>query len=611
MNRASHSAVVYLLPAMTRDESDISTQREPQPTSRHDGPRPRAFIALALLVIAIVPLLPVLFSPKYPATHESFRYEELTMLFKDSIAHGHLYPRWLPDLAGGHGYPTFVFYQPLVFYVGSLVSLLPVAASKWMFGVDYVFFVVGVSGAYRLARIDLPHIASLAASGLFILTPYVFVNLNIRADHSELASMMLLPWPLWAMIAMKQRFEARRPLMGVAAVGAVSLALLLCAHPATAMVAVPLLGAICALQCLSIRREARGRWILVSGCVCALALALASPYWLCVWQCRPFVHLDRISQSYFRAELHTVPVSRLLSNTWSFGVSAGSLGQASEMSLPIGSAHLLMAIAGAIIGRRNGWIRAAAVAYVLLILAILPVSAKFWEISSNPLRTIQFPWRLLAVLAPIQLLLILPLLRRFQQAWAPVVIIALVAGWQWQMFRVSPQPHRIDDRLVELSWREADEQIRGEVAALRESTTTFAGMNEFDPMWMRVPPEPRGNRPLITSLDKVEYLSDHSNYLISARITTARESGVLLEQLYFPGWQVEVNGNDIADEELRAATTDDGRMLIPVSAGTSTIRAWYAGPPLGAVRLSLAAMAALGAAGWLWRLDRRKLIDVS
>ncbi|MDJ0636402.1 MAG: hypothetical protein QNJ34_24710 [Xenococcaceae cyanobacterium MO_188.B29] len=42
--------------------------------------------------------------------------------FSKQLAEGILYPRWLAGTNYGYGSPTFVFYPPLVYYLGSLIN---------------------------------------------------------------------------------------------------------------------------------------------------------------------------------------------------------------------------------------------------------------------------------------------------------------------------------------------------------------------------------------------------------------------------------------------------------------------------------------------------------
>ena len=59
------------------------------------------------------------------------------------IAAGEWYPRWTPDLYGGYGYPTFVFYAPATYYLLLAVALLPGA------GLATAFQVVGAARGVR------------------------------------------------------------------------------------------------------------------------------------------------------------------------------------------------------------------------------------------------------------------------------------------------------------------------------------------------------------------------------------------------------------------------------------------------------------------------------
>ena len=40
------------------------------------------------------------------------------------IREGDLYPRWCGDFAGGFGYPYFVFYSPLIYYISAAFHFL-------------------------------------------------------------------------------------------------------------------------------------------------------------------------------------------------------------------------------------------------------------------------------------------------------------------------------------------------------------------------------------------------------------------------------------------------------------------------------------------------------
>ena len=51
----------------------------------------------------------------FPHTHEAVRYPALLLHFQAALADGVIYPRWLPDLYAGYGYPTLSFISPFSF----------------------------------------------------------------------------------------------------------------------------------------------------------------------------------------------------------------------------------------------------------------------------------------------------------------------------------------------------------------------------------------------------------------------------------------------------------------------------------------------------------------
>src|SRR5262245_38773724 len=75
--------------------------------------------------ISLVPVTALLWHRQLPDNGAIFRELRLSALCTGAIRGGSWYPRWLPDLNGGYGYPVFVFYQPGYFYVSHGLSFVP------------------------------------------------------------------------------------------------------------------------------------------------------------------------------------------------------------------------------------------------------------------------------------------------------------------------------------------------------------------------------------------------------------------------------------------------------------------------------------------------------
>ena len=152
---------------------------------------PERAIPALLIALSLVPLSPLLVSGTWPVSHEISRYIVLLDGFRDAFLHGILYPRWLPDLFGGYGYPTFCFYQPGFFYAALPFSFLPGYPLVTMYLALLLLFSLGTVGIYKLCAELSGRTVGLLCAALFVLTPYLYVNLYVRGDLSELAAMLL------------------------------------------------------------------------------------------------------------------------------------------------------------------------------------------------------------------------------------------------------------------------------------------------------------------------------------------------------------------------------------------------------------------------------------
>jgi hypothetical protein len=118
------------------------------------------------------------------------------------LRHGH-YPRWSFTSAWNAGEPRFLFYPPLSWLLGALLTLLfPAAATQTI----YIFLVLLLSGLtfHHLASNVLPNRitpnAALIAAALYLANPYMLFNAFERSAMAELLAAAWIPLLLLAIL---------------------------------------------------------------------------------------------------------------------------------------------------------------------------------------------------------------------------------------------------------------------------------------------------------------------------------------------------------------------------------------------------------------------------
>jgi hypothetical protein len=195
--------------------------------------------------------------------------------------------------------------------------------------------------------------------------------------------------------------------------------------------------------------------------------AVSSPYWFTVFQMRPHVALERATEGYFVAGNHVVYLPQLFSPTWEFGTSVPGPGD--TMPFTLGLPHFLLALVGAWLGRRDRIMNVALAAYVILIALMLPLSAGLWN-AIDLLRLVQFPWRLLAVIATVQLILSLGCAKR--PAWLLGVCVLIIAVTGYRQFSI---------KWTSVSIQAASQLAEEEARNASNGFLKYAVSGEFDP----------------------------------------------------------------------------------------------------------------------------------
>jgi hypothetical protein len=199
----------------------------------------RVATAGVIVAAAFMVMVPVLISPQWPRTHDGYYAFSMTQLFWDAISNGVWYPRWFPDVYGGYGYPSFVYYQPAFFYLTLPFSWLPGGPPVAVYTLVFLLLVPGGFGAYLLCARLSDRLTGLFCATLFLVTPYLFVNLHVRGAFSEFMGMLVCPWALYLLIRLKDRLMSGGPPLGAVTGLVLSLTLLFYSHPAVTMFMVP------------------------------------------------------------------------------------------------------------------------------------------------------------------------------------------------------------------------------------------------------------------------------------------------------------------------------------------------------------------------------------
>ncbi len=371
------------------------------PTTNADNPylnmrRSPLLLLLLLSAFAWVPLLaPGYFMRAHDAGHSLFWLVE----FDAAIRDGFLYPRWAPDHALGFGYPLWIFYAPLAFYVAEFFHLLGfgiAAAIKITWAV--AFILSGVT-MYRFARKLWGPGPGLIAGLLYVYAPYHLVNIYVRAALAEFFAFALFPWVLQSFWELLEE-GGRRKL----AIAALSFGLVLLTHSVTAIFFPPVL-VLLILYWLILRWRRTGQlpWRSALEALGAgvAGIALAAIFLLpALTEGRYIAQEQWVASAYNFADQFLYPF-QLFSFDWGFGHALA--GPDDGMPLQIGLWLVLLGLAALPLLWRYRPSRkaellgflAAGIGSIALLLA---VSRPIWE-AFSPLALLQFPFRLLTLVA--------------------------------------------------------------------------------------------------------------------------------------------------------------------------------------------------------------------
>ncbi|NBB92435.1 MAG: hypothetical protein GVY32_04605 [Gammaproteobacteria bacterium] len=489
--------------------------------------------------------------------------------FSQSLLEGEWRPYWHADANGGYGAPTFLFYPPLSYYLGSVPLLLGLAMPVAWSLVYLVTILAAALGSYRLFRLWSGAVVAATAGALWALSPPFLLKLyQIHMPASGLA-VALIPWLLGAVLSPGQ--SAGKQISTVAAVSA----LMILAHP---MIAVQAAIVTAILLCfVLIRGEKKGALQAIAGG--AVGLLASVWYWL------PLLLFRDLVQWEF-----------LLNPAWSWEHNV----LFSRPEPPYGAFHDFrtlfdgLAIAGLVVAMAcyaATWrcckdARGLATALVLSVLTCFYIMspAGVWLAETiPPVGYLMFAWRWLGVhwllgfgllALSIQVcwkgIALLPGRTRALVLVVPGFTLALMFATSLAVVGAGPWAGNWGLESERISGARAERAIRDEFWPTLEMRPKSMGEGwrldlERDPMpfvWVR------------TGDLRVRSLS-RAQHRIVIDYEATRMSTIRLKHLNFPSWRARVG-----DEPVRIETEpDSGAMTLTVPPGSRRLRLDYEGWP--------------------------------
>ena len=510
---------------------------------------------------------------------------------------GQLHPHWAYSPAFNAGEPRFVFYPPLSWCLGALLGLLFThlpglsQAAGWnALPIVFTWIALCASGftMHRLAREFTSPNAALLASVLYLANPYMLFTAYERTAYAELLAAAWIPLLLLAIL----REDVTIPRVAIA------VALLwLTNAPAAVMgsyVLAFLAGVRVVFEIRGSRRQQAWHTALKTSAGAALGLGLAALYIIPAAFERRFVRITmatiagmRIDQNFLFEHTGTSVDARLHDSV---------LHTASVIAVVILITTAVALIVLQIRKNRNKETEPPAFSVTALILLtaaiaflLISISGPIWR-QAPEAEFLQFPWRLLAILAPVCAWAIATALSglRWKSATTTAATMIVVVGLTLPAYHAFRQRCYPED-----TPSEQFDQFRSHGGVdPTDEYTPLTGDNDVlrtnnPPYWIASSPtaiSPRtaaGPAPTHLSLD-------------------LPKAGFLVLNLRdYPAWRVVRNGVVEATRKKRA----DGLIALPIPAGSSTIDVRY-GHMTDEIAGDAVTLLAFLILLWLWRVSR-------
>lgn len=473
---------------------------------------------LLLLLLLSLPALIALFHPGFMQTDDGNWMVIRFSAFYQALRDGQFPVRWLGRLNSGYGYPVADFLYPGFLYLGVPLQILTsnvVTTVKLLFGLSLV---TGSVGMYLWLSSKFDRFGALVGALVYLYTPYHLYDMTQRGSLGEILALAVVPFVFWALAK------------GYLGFFSFVLALLILSHNTLAVLFVPLV-VLYAMILFGKETKKIQRFALFF----LLGIGLSCFFWL------PALYDLR----------YTVFHQTVISN-WRQYFAGMSLIGWGTLAVLLSAIALLLSKRTAITKQRQLLVILFIIAAGFSLFVSTSLSSLLWHVL--PVQFVQFPFRFLSL---------------------TVFATAFLAAWVVEKRMLAGIVLVILVFLTSLPFLTAKSYQLQEVGYFDTNEATTTVKNEYMPVWVRQLPTTHVDTVVATLSNGVEK-SAKTSHGFSFAMTSPIQTSVVINQLFFPGWEVLIDGKkaDISP------SSPQGLITVSIPSGHHQIRGRFVETPL-------------------------------
>lgn len=525
-------------------------------------------IPILIVFIASIFLSLPLMVPGFFTVHDDQQIARL-YLFDQALKGGQFPPRWVDQLGFGFGYPLFVFYPPLVYFLGEAFHLLGfgyIDSVKLVFSSSIV-----LSGLFMYAFVKIlwGRSAGLVSALFYMLLPYRALDIYVRGAMAESFSFVFIPLILLAFFKLAQTRQTKYLLLS-----AISLALLMVTHN---LIFLPFMLILPPYLLLLLLIFPQNKINFIFSCIKSLVLSacLSAFFWLPSLIEKKYTIVDSLLLVNLASyTIHFLDPVQLWNWPWGFGGSGEGLSDG--ISFKIGKLHILLSFASLLLAlwfsfpspkikrmlkEKNLFTIGLFGLFVASAFMSTFYSKFIWDIIW-PLDYLQFPWRFLIFTGLFSSILagafIYYLKLPFLRVLASILILSLLFLTNLKLFQPQTYRPQLTDQLATAK----------EIISWQVSTTSFEYLPKGIPLFVG---------PLNTNLVDISLIDIKKELIetVSGKtqiqnlsyspskvefVANSQGSSQIRANIFnFPGWELTLDGKSVSindENRLKLITFD-------------------------------------------------------